>query len=69
MNTEIAKELSADETLKDLVLRQEEAITELNDEIRRRDEIILEAINEAASLHRTLNECWLRMLRARWTRP
>lgn len=58
-----------DETLKTLILRQEETITALSEEIKLRDSIVLEAIDEAAKLHQTLNECYLRMMRARITRP
>jgi hypothetical protein len=58
-----------DETAKLLILRQEEAITELNARIRARDAIMEAAIQEAAALHHSLNEMYLRMLRARFTRP
>ena len=65
----MSKQDSSEETLKALVLRQEEAISELNERIRARDAIVEEAIREAAHLHHSLNEMYLRMMRARFTRP
>ena len=65
----ISAGIEPDETLRVLIQRQEEAITELTGRLRARDELMEAAINEASVLHQSLNEMYLRMLRARWTRP
>lgn len=56
-------------SLRDVIARQEDAITELTERLRKRDVIMEQAIQESEALTQVLKEMYLRMVRTRMTRP
>lgn len=61
--------MQEDQDLRNIIQKQEEAISELTERIRVRDRIMQEAIDEADALAFTLKGLHLRMLRTRLQRP
>lgn len=58
----------SDETLLHMIATQEEAITDLNQSIRARDDLMRAAIKEVDELRNILSSTFLRMLAARMER-